>query len=369
MRFSPSFYRWLAGVALLAAAFSYAQTTTDSGGANAGDGNSNPANANTDPGNSGGVFGPPPNGPRGGFGGGGGRRGGRRGGFGGGFGGGGFGGGGNNGPYVRLEGGGVVNEDTVKTARETEGHSVDLPTWKNTPAFSQDTFTFARILFHNQPGARRLGWWVDYPDADINFSFRLQQFTSIKVDPNCRVIRLTDPDLDRYPFIYMEHVEGVQLTLQETRALHAYLLTGGALMVNDTWGDAAAEHFMEQMKLVLPERQPVELTMDHPIFHCIFNLTGPMNKLQVPTMQFLNYDYDPNDPESKPTRPRDYGWEDVHIRAWLDDKQRLMVLFINNSDVSDGWEREGENESYFHLFSEKIAYPLGINIIYYMMTH
>ena len=94
-----------------------------------------------------------------------------------------------------------------------------------------------------------------------------------------------------------------------------------------------------------------------------------MNKLQVPTMQFLNYDYDPADPRSKPSNPRQNGWENVHFRAWLDDHKNITVLVINNSDVSDGWEREGENESYFHLFSEKIAYPLAVNMVYYFMTH
>ena len=47
----------------------------------------------------------------------------------------------------------------------------------------------------------------------------------------------------------------------------------------------------------------------------------------------------------------------------------MMILAIHNSDVSDGWEREGEDETYFNRFSEKIAYPLGINIIFYLMTH
>jgi hypothetical protein len=42
---------------------------------------------------------------------------------------------------------------------------------------------------------------------------------------------------------------------------------------------------------------------------------------------------------------------------------------IHNSDVSDGWEREAESEEYFNRFSEKVAYPLGINIIVYLMTH
>ncbi len=32
---------------------------------------------------------------------------------------------------VRLEGGGYVDEETVRTARETVGHSITLPEWKN----------------------------------------------------------------------------------------------------------------------------------------------------------------------------------------------------------------------------------------------
>jgi hypothetical protein len=59
----------------------------------------------------------------------------------------------------------------------------------------------------------------------------------------------------------------------------------------------------------------------------------------------------------------------MHVRALLDDKQRISVLAFHNSDISDGWEREGENQDYFQKFSEKIAYPLGINIIFYLMTH
>lgn len=314
---------------------------------------------------------------RGGFGGGGGRRGG---------GGGNFGTpGAATGTFVRLEGNnGIVNEDTVKTARETAGHSVDLPTWSNPAGFKKDTFVFARIIFHNRlanaaydnslytggyGGRGMRGWVIDYPDADLNVSYRLHQFTALKVDPDCRVLKLTDPDLPRYPLIYMEHVENMALTDAEVTALHSYLQNGGALLVNDTWGDAAFQNFSGQMRRVLPGRSWTELGINHPIFHCVFDLKGPIDKLQVPTMQFLNYDYDPADPNSKPSNPRQTGWENVHFRAWLDDKKNISILLINNSDVSDGWEREGENESYFHLFSEKIAYPLAVNMVYYFMTH
>ncbi len=57
------------------------------------------------------------------------------------------------------------------------------------------------------------------------------------------------------------------------------------------------------------------------------------------------------------------------IRAIYDDKGRIMVLATHNTDNGDGWEREGENDYFFEQFSEKTAYPLGINVIFYVMTH
>jgi hypothetical protein len=95
-----------------------------------------------------------------------------------------------------------------------------------------------------------------------------------------------------------------------------------------------------------------------------------MKQLQVPTIQFWNREHDPNDPQSPlQTIFRGEGSEEMHVRALLDDRGKMLILAIHNSDVSDGWEREGENEVYFNQYSEKIAYPLGINIIFYLMTH
>ena len=58
-----------------------------------------------------------------------------------------------------------------------------------------------------------------------------------------------------------------------------------------------------------------------------------------------------------------------HYRAIKDDNGRIMVLMCHNTDLGDGWEEEATDPYYFKEFSEKKAYPLGINIIYYVMTH
>ena len=282
-----------------------------------------------------------------------------------------------SGRLVRIEGGAVVDEDTVRTARETVSHSMDTPNWTNSPSFEHDVFTFARVIFQSDPTygsrqdfGRRLGWWVDYPDADLNLSYRLQQLTSIRTDPDARVLKLTDPELFGYPLLYLEHAGYMRLSDEEVAVLRKYLACGGALFVNDFWGTREWDGFAGQIERVLPNRSWTELSIDHPVFHCVFDLQCPMYRLRVPTMQFWNEDHDPDDPRSPPQRVfRGEGWEEMHVRSLLDDAGRMMVLAILNSDVSDGWEREGENDHYFNRYSEMIAYPLGINIIFYLMTH
>lgn len=284
---------------------------------------------------------------------------------------------GNSGHFIRIEGGLIVNEDEIRTARETASHSSGTPNWTNAPGFERDVFTFTRAIFRSDgnQGATRgrfrwLGWWVDYPDADLNLSYRLQQLTSIKTDPDARVVKLTDPALFDYPLLYLEHAGYLSLSEDEVAALRKFLLSGGALFVNDFWGAEEWNGFAREIKQVLPGRPWTDLTTDHPVFNCVYKLQGPMNALQVPTIQFWNQEYDPKDPQSElQTIFRGEGSKEMHVRALFDDRERMMVLAIHNSDISDGWEREGENETYFNRYSERIAYPLGINIIFYLMTH
>jgi hypothetical protein len=285
------------------------------------------------------------------------------------------------GSVIRGEGGTIIDEATVRTAREVLSHSTGTPDWTNPPAFQNDVFTFARVLFKTsrelgRPSERGfgrgrwLGWWVDFPDADLNFSYRLQQLTAMKVDPEGRVVRLTDPDLAQYPFLFLEHPGYMALDDDEIRRLRDYLMNGGALVVEDFWSQREWDGLEAQMKLVLPGRTWTDLPLTHPLFHCVYHLAGPMQMLQVPTIQFWNREHDPTNPNSRIHRIyRGEGDEQMHVRAWSDDKQRIMVIAIHNSDVSDGWEREGENEEYFERYSEKIAYPLGINLVFYLMTH
>jgi hypothetical protein len=277
-------------------------------------------------------------------------------------------------PMTRTEGGVWVDETKVRTAREIASHSTGTPEWTNAPGFEKDVFTFVRIIRDRDPYASRSAgsWITDFPDSDLNFSFRLQQMTSLRVDPDGRVLRLTDPDLFNYPWIYMVEPGALLLREEEVPILRKFLLNGGVLMADDFWGEWQWQAFAAQIKRVLPEREFVELPMDHPIFHCVFDIKVPKNKLQTPAMPIALQRHSTEITWEEFHQDQNGNQEDcreVHVRAIFDDKGRIMVIATHNTDNGDGWEREGESDYFFHNFSEKISYPLGINIIFYAMTH
>jgi hypothetical protein len=241
-----------------------------------------------------------------------------------------------------------------------------VPDWEVDPRLNRDVFTFVRLEYDSYGGRGRGGWgggWaIDWPDSDLNFSYRLQQLTSMKVNPDPITLRLTDDRLFDYPFLYMIEPGSLSFSEEEVLAFRRYLLNGGFVMVDDFWGEYAWENLRREMARVFPDRQPVELGIDHEIFRCVYPLR---EKPQVPSIHsWIQYGktitYEPR---------HGPGSEEVHYRALFDDKGRMMALFCHNTDLGDGWEREGEDLSYFREFSEKKSYPMGINIISYVMSH
>jgi hypothetical protein len=257
-------------------------------------------------------------------------------------------------------------DPSVKLTREIPGRTVEIPMWPNPVGFESDTFTFARLRYEKSgmPGARG-GWTTDLPDADLNLSYRLQQMTSMRTDPNGRVVRASDPELFNYPFLYAAAPGAIGLTSSDIENLRKYLLGGGSMIMTDFWGDQEVWNMEELFRRILPGHKFVELQLDHELYRSVFQI---VEKGQVPQSERGKaLEYNPNGPTWEQRSGSDT--RQVNHRALFDEKGRLMVLGIHNSDHSDGWEREGESDYYFHRFSEQIAYPLAINALVYMMTH
>jgi hypothetical protein len=249
------------------------------------------------------------------------------------------------------------------------------------PTFRADTFTFARLRYGSGGGfgggGRRGGggrWSTDVPMADWSLAFRLHQMTSLNVSPGLHFVDITPEQLARYPFVYMIEPGGLSFTRQEATDLRKYLLNGGFMMVDDFWGEVEWEGFYSAITDVFPElprRLPQntsganlegdihlrELSIEHPIFHEVFDLKA---KPQMPGIGYFR-------PGGPPYERSDAT--QVHYKGIFDKKGRLMVIICHNTDLGDGWEREGENYEYFKTYAEPMAYPMMINILFYAMSH
>ena len=232
-----------------------------------------------------------------------------------------------------------------------------VPEWETDQDFKKDVFTFVRVRYSSY-GRRgwRGGWQTDYPDSDLNFSYRLQELTSLEVGPDGKILGLTDEELFDYPFLYMIEPGSLVFEEAEVHALRRYLNNGGFLMVDDFWGEREYANFYREIKRVFPNREPEELPLEHEIFHCVYDLK---EKPQVPSIHAFWGGY---------TTER-WDAQEADYRAIFDDKGRMMVIICHNTDLGDGWEREGMDPEYFRQYSEKKSYPLGINIVTYAMTH
>jgi len=82
---------------------------------------------------------------------------------------------------------------------------------------------------------------------------------------------------------------------------------------------------------------------------------------QIPSIQFWRR-------SGGATSERGAESAEPHLRAIRDEHGRILVLMSHNTDIADGWEREGEDDAFFFAFSGD-AYALGINIAMWALTH
>ncbi|OFW07544.1 MAG: hypothetical protein A3I61_14735 [Acidobacteria bacterium RIFCSPLOWO2_02_FULL_68_18] len=228
-------------------------------------------------------------------------------------------------------------------------------------------FNFCRAVYTSgRREAGGQGWSTDYPDAELNFSIRLSELTKTRVTrdaqgaPDHVVVRLTEEALYQCPYLHMEDVGTAAFTDAEVAGLRTYLLKGGFVWADDYWGTYAWHNWVSQLARVLPPSEyPIEeITLDHPIFRTMFEVkTLP----QIPSIQFWRT-------SGGGTSERGGDSATPAIRGVSDRHGNLMVLMTHNTDISDAWEREGEDPRFFYRFSPD-GYAVGINVILYALTH
>src|SRR5688500_15033731 len=92
-----------------------------------------------------------------------------------------------------------------------------VPTWAVDAEMPDEVFTFVRLRY--DPSHRGGAWATDYPDAELNLSYRLQQLTSMRSHPDGKVLDITDPALFDHPFAYMIEPGDIVLSDDEAATL------------------------------------------------------------------------------------------------------------------------------------------------------
>jgi hypothetical protein len=228
-------------------------------------------------------------------------------------------------------------------------------------------FMFCRIMFRNASNGDGGGWYVDWPRADQNLSFRLSELTVTPVSRtpagefNHVVIPLTDAArLSHCPFIMMTEPGGTYFDDEEAAGLRTYLQKGGFLWADDFWGDYAFEHWVNEIRKALPSADYplIDVPLEHALFHTLYDVR------EIPQIPSIGFWYGTGGRTSE----RGAGSATPHVRAITDRDGRVMVVMTHNTDFGDAFEREGESREYFEAFAGA-GYAFGIDTLLYSMTH
>jgi hypothetical protein len=144
-------------------------------------------------------------------------------------------------------------------------------------------------------------WSADYPDMERNLMEMLQEITSVPVnveEPN--VFTLDDPELMKYPVIYLTEPGYWMPSPEEAQGLRQFSDKGGFVIFDDFHVPREWAQFEYGLRQVWPEAKIVPLDVTHPIFKSFFEIES----LEVPdtdidqTAEFYGV-YQDNDPSKR----------------------------------------------------------------------
>jgi len=189
--------------------------------------------------------------------------------------------------------------------------------------------------------------WHVHPHGDINLMDLIRDETSTNLDKKWNIADVSDlTSMMQYPFLFMHGEIEPILDDVARQNLREYFLRGGFLFAEDCvngyghhgtskTNDYFFQAVMAQLPSVLPEAKIVQLTMDHPMFHCFYHFD------EWPHMQGTNH-----------------GPQGVMLDG------RLVGL-ISPSDLHCGWTN---GDSWFGYGKQRQAMQMGANIYLYAMT-
>ena len=200
-------------------------------------------------------------------------------------------------------------------------------------------FWFTRLRYDS-------GDWDVDQRTPANILTSLVDYTNLRVDPEERVVRLSDPAMLRAPFCYLAGHKLVAFNAAEAANFKRYVANGGFVFIDDCNHDIDglfARSFERQMASIFGPTALRKLPNTHAIYRSFFRFDGP------PATSFeLN------------------GWGDDLVHDYLKGIEvggRLGVLY-SNKDYGCEWDYDWRNKRFLAEDNTKFA----VNIVLYALT-
>lgn len=155
------------------------------------------------------------------------------------------------------------------------------------------------------------GDWYANPSSLPNLLRAVRERTAIRTAPVERAVRITDPELWDLPYLYITGHGNIRLSDAEVPLLRRWVVQGGFLHADDNYG--LDESFRRELARVFPDRPLVEVPLDHPVYHLVYDFAAGIPKI--------------HEHDGKPAQG--FG-------IFIDG--RLAVFYSYQTDLGDGWE-------------------------------
>ena len=183
------------------------------------------------------------------------------------------------------------------------------------------------------------GDWYANPSALPNLLRAIRERTGLAVSDRPGRVRLTDPTLRSYPFLYMTGHGNVRFSAEEVQLLRQYLLAGGFLHVDDNYG--LDDSFRREIRRVFPDRELQELPATHPVFQVFYRFPTGLPKIHRH--------------DGKP--PQAFG---------IFERGRLVLFYSYESDLGNGWEDADKYDN--PPETREAALRMGVNLFMYALA-
>lgn len=184
------------------------------------------------------------------------------------------------------------------------------------------------------------GDWYANPSSLPNLLRAIRERTHLAVADTEVVVTLSDNNLWSVPYLHLTGHGNIHFSDQDLVTLRRWLEQGGFLHASDNYGMDAS--FRREIKRLFPDHELVEVPLDHPIYHLIYDFPKGVPKIHLH--------------DGKPAQG--FG-------IFLDG--RLVVYYDYQCDLGDGWE----DYEVHHDPPEKheAALRMGVNLFAYAVGY